>query len=162
MNGESLNWLHQTAKTMQSVVEIGSWKGRSTYALCSSGCPRVYAVDHFLGSSEHQQEFGFRHGWSPFPEFQHNILERFDNVVLKRMSSAEAAKEFEDASLDMVFIDGAHEFESVLEDISVWAPKARRIVSGHDQGYASVKRAVHEYFKRPPDQVVGDIWLYRL
>lgn len=60
MTVEELNWLLETGKAMESIVEVGSWKGRSTFAQCSSGCPRVYAVDHFKGSSEHQQEFGSR------------------------------------------------------------------------------------------------------
>ena len=162
MTAEELRWLYETGKTMDSIVEIGSWKGRSTFALCSSECPRVYAVDHFQGSSEHQQEFGFGEGWSPFPEFQHNILDRFSNAILKRMSSAEAAKDFEDASVDMVFIDGAHEYDAVFQDVALWAPKARRIVSGHDQEYESVRRACQDYFKRPPDEVVGNVWVYRL
>jgi hypothetical protein len=45
MGSHELRWLHQTARELGSVVEIGCWKGRSTFALCSSGCPRVVAVE---------------------------------------------------------------------------------------------------------------------
>jgi len=78
------------------------------------------------------------------------------------MSSAEAAKDFEDGSVDMVFIDGAHEYESISQDIALWAPKARRIVAGHDREYGSVRRAYQEHFKREPDQVAGDLWIFRV
>ena len=161
MAPEELTWLHETAKGMASVVEVGSWKGRSTFALCSSGCARVIAVDHFLGSSEHQEEFGFAYGWSPLPEFQKNILDKFSNVELRQMASAEAAKEFPDGGVDMVFIDGAHEYEPVLDDIAAWEPKAGRLIAFHCQSYPGIRRALTEYFQRPPDQMAGDIAIFR-
>ena len=161
MTGEELIWLQESARSLESVVEIGSWKGRSTFALCASGCARVYAVDHFRGSREHQGQFGFVHGWSPLPEFEQNILERFRNVELKQMSSAEAVKDFQDASVDMVFVDGAREYEAVLQDLRLWEPKARDLVAVHCQSYLSVGRAINEYFGRSPDSVVGDIAIFR-
>ena len=161
MGVREMRWLHETARGMDSVVEIGSWKGRSTFALCSSGCAHVYAVDHFLGSSEHQVKFDFAGGWTPFAEFRDNILACFKNVTLKRMSSAEAAKDFAEGSVDMVVLDGAREFESVMEDLAMWAPKARQSVACHTAGQESVKRAFELYFGRQPDQVMGDMWVFR-
>jgi hypothetical protein len=148
MTPEELIWLYETGKTMRSMWSLGPGRGGGPLPCAPQAAPRVYAVDHFRGSSKHHQAFGFHQGWSPYPEFQHNTLGRFENASLKRMSSAEAGEDFTDGSADMVFIDGAHEYESVLHDIRLWAPKARRVVSGHDQGYDSVKRAPQEYFIR--------------
>ena len=144
---------------MESVAEIGSWKGRSTFALCSSGCQRIWAVDHFLGSSEHWAEYEFSKGWSPFPEFRRNILECFKNVTLKRMSSAEASKDFNDGSVDLVYIDGAREFDLVLENLALWSPKARKSIAVQTADLPPVRHAFTHYFGRQPDQVVGDIWV---
>lgn len=160
MEGSELKWLFDTAKNLESVVEIGSWKGRSTYALCLSGCKTVYAVDHFLGSSEHQTTFGFRLGWSPYPEFQRNILEHFNNIVLKRSASIDAVRDFADKGVDMVFLDGAREYESVTQDLVAWVPKARGMVSVHGTETESVRRALQDYFGRAPNQVQGSIWVY--
>jgi len=44
------------------------------------------------------------------------------------MTSAEAAAGFADASVDMVFIDGALEYESVAVDVALWAPIGNRLV----------------------------------
>ena len=46
----------------------------------------------------------------------------------------EALKDFNDNSLDFVFIDGNHTFEYVVEDIAQWSKKVKvgGIVSGHD------------------------------
>lgn len=51
-----------------------------------------------------------------------------------RKTSVEAAKEFADGSLDFVYIDAAHDYESVKEDLEAWYPKVRAggVVSGHD------------------------------
>ena len=66
--------------------------------------------------------------------------------------SIEAAKDIEDKSLDLVFIDADHSYESVLQDIKAWLPKVRKggILSGHDYDYPKfwgVKKAVDELLK---------------
>ena len=56
------------------------------------------------------------------------------NVEYMRMTSMEAVQHIEDQSLDFVYIDGLHEFDSVMRDIIYWARKVRYggIVAGHD------------------------------
>ena len=45
MYPEELEWLYEAAKRMNSIVEIGSWQGRSTYVLLSGCRGPVVAVD---------------------------------------------------------------------------------------------------------------------
>lgn len=65
-------------------------------------------------------------------------MKRFDadgkRIVIIRSFSVEAAKEFDDGSLDFVYIDANHEFSHVVADLAAWVPKVRvgGIVSGHD------------------------------
>ena len=51
-----------------------------------------------------------------------------------RKPSMEAVKDFEDGSLDFVYIDADHSFDYVMQDIIEWSKKVRSggIVSGHD------------------------------
>jgi predicted O-methyltransferase YrrM len=51
-----------------------------------------------------------------------------------RAWSLDAVKEFEDESLDFVFIDANHDFRHVTDDVDEWSKKVRKggIVSGHD------------------------------
>jgi hypothetical protein len=48
-----------------------------------------------------------------------------DRAVVLREESVSAAKLFQDRSLDFVYLDAAHDYESVLRDLEAWAPKVR-------------------------------------
>lgn len=56
------------------------------------------------------------------------------NIELIRKFSMDALKDFDDESLDFVYIDGNHDFEHVTEDIAGWGKKVKKggIISGHD------------------------------
>jgi hypothetical protein len=155
-----LSWLYETAKTMETIVEVGSWVGRSATAL-ASGCEgMVYCVDHFKGSSEHQDTI--KGGFNPKEEFIKNMDGLSSRITLLEMDSIEAAKLFDDKSVDMVFIDGAHEFDHVLSDLGAWVPKARRIICGHDYDYPSVKLALEHYFGDFTLMIHERIWIKEL
>lgn len=67
-----------------------------------------------------------------------------------REASPHAGRHFADASLDFVFIDGAHNYHDVKADIRGWHPKVRRggILAGHDLTGTfgqSVRRALDEF-----------------
>lgn len=55
-------------------------------------------------------------------------------IKLVRKNSMEAVKSVPNESLDFVFIDGDHKYESVKSDIEKWSKKVKKggIISGHD------------------------------
>lgn len=57
-----------------------------------------------------------------------------ERAIIKKAPSMEAVKEVKDGSLDFVYIDALHDFDSVMMDIIEWSKKVRPggIVSGHD------------------------------
>jgi hypothetical protein len=72
-----------------------------------------------------------------------------------RTTSVDAAQRVPDRSLDFVYIDARHDYDSVLEDLEAWFPKLRPggLMAGHDyadgvfrQGVFGVKSAVDEFF----------------
>ena len=77
--------------------------------------------------------------------------------------SWEAAKLYSDNSLDFVFIDAGHEYDSVIKDIKSWYPKVKTggVIAGHDytQPTCGVKRAVDEFFNNKIKQSEG-CWIY--
>jgi predicted O-methyltransferase YrrM len=82
-------------------------------------------------------------------------LKAYDTTLIKT-TSMEAAKLVPDESLDFVFIDADHKYESVRDDIREWTKKVRKggIVSGHDYFVffythnRGVIDAVDEYVKK--------------
>ncbi len=59
------------------------------------------------------------------------------NVEIIKKTSMEGVKDIPDKSLDFVYIDALHDFDSVMTDIILWTTKVRTggIVSGHDFVY---------------------------
>lgn len=165
MNNADLLWLFNAAKEMDTIVEIGSWKGRSTHALLSGCKGTVYAVDHFLGSvAERDNAHAEAQTGDVYREFMENVG-NFKNLKVLRMDNAEAVKQFEDNSVDMVFIDGGHTYEEVLDDIKRWLPKTKKIICGHDRRYWQVKRAVRAMFGEGFERNEGrnsNIWIKKI
>jgi predicted O-methyltransferase YrrM len=149
-----LSWLYVVAQVMDSIVEIGSWVGRSTDALLSGCKGAVWTVDHFRGNGEHTKEQvkGIQKA------FLRNVG-HYKNLELLKMSSLEAVKKFENKSVDMVFIDGGHEYKEVMADIKAWLPKTKKLICGHDygEGFKGVKRAVDEIFDDV--NIFSSIWI---
>jgi predicted O-methyltransferase YrrM len=62
------------------------------------------------------------------------------------MESVSAAATYADGSLDFVFIDAAHDYQSVVDDIRAWGPKMKPggTLAGHDYQREEFQRAVHD------------------
>jgi len=79
------------------------------------------------------------------------------NVEFVKKYSMDAVKDFEDGSLDFVYIDANHAFEFAINDIAEWERKVRvgGIVAGHDywnssrrkMKYCQVKDAIEAWTK---------------
>ena len=59
---------------------------------------------------------------------------RSPHTTLLRKKGVDAATQFEDESIDFVYIDGDHSYDFVKNDIAAWYPKVKQggILSGHD------------------------------
>ncbi len=131
------------------IVEIGSYKGKSTIQLAlgsKNGCrEKIYAVDPHTGSQEHQKKGQV---WT-FDEFIRNISNaRVDDIIEPLvMTSQQAVSRFEDNSISLIFIDGSHEYEDVKNDFFSWYPKIKEggIMAFHDSlAWQGVKKVVKE------------------
>lgn len=71
------------------------------------------------------------------PKLRDCVRDKFDglnNTRLIEKTSQEAAQEFGDSSIDLVFIDGPHTYQNVKNDITIWSKKLspNGVLSGHD------------------------------
>lgn len=132
-------YLYEASKKLLSgdlVVEVGSWKGRSTICigkgLKEGEGSSVYSVDPHTGSSEHIRRFGHVDTYS---EFLSNIKAAgIDTFVLPlKMTSLEASKTF-NKPVSLILIDGAHEYSFVKGDYKLWSPKVKKggTIAFHD------------------------------
>lgn len=85
-------------------------------------------------------------------ECYRRVVERFaadKRVSILRSTSIEASEEFEDRSLDFVYIDGDHRYAPVAEDLAAWWPKIRYrgLLAGDDYKpkFPGVMQAVYEF-----------------
>lgn len=64
----------------------------------------------------------------------HARLDQYPNYHFVRKLSMDALADFKDKSLDFVYLDGDHSYESVVADIAGWSKKIRPggILAGHD------------------------------
>ena len=140
-------------------VEIGSYKGRSSSFMAvkiANVNPQIKfdCVDTWIGSPEHQTGGDLEDpdvvNDKMFDIFKQNMEPVKDYYTAKRMTSIDASNTYADNSLDFVFIDANHTYESVKEDIVAWWPKVKLggIISGHDYhiGAMGVIQATNELF----------------
>jgi len=149
-------------------VEVGSWKGRSASFMAveihNSGhkdAIKFDCVDTWKGSIEHQDLDEIKND-SLYRMFLQNVEPVIDLINPIRKSSIEASKQYDDNSLDFVFLDASHEYNDVIEDINAWLPKLKigGTLAGHDYGRHDVNKAVNDYFKNKEFSVSEDCWIY--
>jgi MMP 1-O-methyltransferase len=141
-----------------TVVEVGSWKGRSTIALAAGvrqrGGGRVYAVDPHQGIRR-LPELG-----TSWQDFVSNLRRAgvSEYVEPLRMRSDQALRCFGSRCVDVLFVDGSHVYRDVLADLDGWAPRLApgATAAFHDWShYPDVRRALVERvlcespFRRP-------------
>jgi len=146
-------WLFKSARLLPdsaNIVEIGSYKGRSTTCLafgCRGTKKRVFAVDSFDGEV---WESEYR---TVFEDFKQNIDRCGLSVYVEPVKglSTQVAKHW-DKPIHFLFIDGSHQYEDVMADFAGFFPHVvpDGLVAFHDvcEGWPGVWKAWHETFKQ--------------
>lgn len=127
------------------IVEIGSFSGKSS-ELFALHCHKLYCVDLW---QEYWELDG--HTLSKAEVDFDEMSKNYDNIHKFRMASQDASKSFDNESLDLVYIDAAHDYENTMNDIYAWFPKVKKggILAGHDYRYdpnIKVYEVVNEVF----------------
>lgn len=114
------------------IVELGSWKGRSTTWLAYGAMDRasrghVYCVDTWKGSDEPEHEVFLREiaEGELFREFNDNMLTAGvrDYVTPLRGDTVSVSRLWErEKRIGLLFIDAAHDYTSVRADFEYWSP----------------------------------------
>lgn len=153
------------------VVEIGVWKGMSTFAMAKKMRELeidgvVIAVDTWLGAWDHWvqdkwfNDLSFESG---YPKLYHTFasnalsLDLQDYIVPLPLDSVNAFHVLSRMGIkpEVVHVDGGHDYAAVLSDIRHWwqllAPGGMFIGDDYDnsgKNWPGVKKAIDEYFAR--------------
>lgn len=145
-------------------VELGSYLGGSVCLLASNLREpniRVYAIDNWVCDNISQASLD----WSKlekhdqvYGQFIKNISERgFGDIIYPiKSDTAKAAIMFEDKSVNYLFMDAAHGYGGVKEELLAWLPKLadNAFCFIHDWPAECIRDAVYEVVGRENIKVV--------
>ena len=127
-----LNKLNLTNKG----VELGSFKGDFAKNITSKWMGKLYMIDVWrpLSDEEYDDISNHKNHIDAYSIAMNTIKGFEEKTFMLRMDGSEGAKLFADESLDFVYIDANHTYESVKEDIDTWYRKVKKggLVMGHD------------------------------
>jgi predicted O-methyltransferase YrrM len=144
MEPDELQWLAEQASRHERIVEVGSFLGRSTRAMADNTSGWVLAFDDWFGPRDINMD-GRDHIYEVFRKNMNGLVES-GKVMILQGDHGDLNVIPVGLQPDMVFIDGAHEYESVKRDLQIWKNKIiiGGLICGHDAQMGSVQQALRE------------------
>jgi predicted O-methyltransferase YrrM len=137
-----------------AIIEIGSYKGKSTVRLGKGSKAgkreSVFAVDTFQGSPEHKVD---GEDIDTYEEFIANVKKAgMNDIIVPVPKTSEDAAMVFSMPIGLIFIDGDHSYEGVRRDSESWIPKLKTggIVAFHDTTNWPGPRVLMEELSKDP------------
>ena len=139
-------FLYQISKKTAAltILEVGSYKGAS--AVCfATGSPKqakIYCIDTWDNRSMSEGQY------DTFQIFQDNVSQFSYKIISIRGDSNDSIKSLQHLSLDILFLDGDHSYDAVLNDYKNYFPllKSGGFLLMHDAGWAEgVQTVIKEH-----------------
>jgi len=157
------------------MVEVGSYGGESA-AVFAELFGRVYCVDAwdvtvYPPDADDKLLAGGTMGMLYAEEAFDEVFNNAGNIIKLKMTSERAHKLWdgmipdEDQPAGFVYLDAAHDYDSVANDIMRWRQRTLHWIGGHDYNPThkpGVVRAVNELFGRPDVTFSDSSWIKRL
>lgn len=119
-------------------VEVGIWKGHSASIVgtrVKELNARLYCIDHWKGNEGTSNVYEARDN-DIYGIFEHNMraLELWDYITTLKTDSLSATLQFQDNSIDFLFLDADHRYDQFKWDLEAWTPKLKSggVICGHD------------------------------
>ena len=121
----------------RKVVEVGTYAGATAGHLLQH-CPEItlWCVDPYVAYTAYDADRMAK----VYAQAQATVFLKYANVIHIKADSAIAVHQFKPGDVDIVFIDGNHEYDAVKSDLAHWYPLVASggILCGHD--YSSTNR----------------------
>jgi predicted O-methyltransferase YrrM len=144
-----------------TMIEIGTFTGEST-VIFGDHFEKVIGVDPMLSGydkNDMASQFDFNEVLDMFVD----RTKDYKNIQLITKTSDDAVSDFQDESLDFVYIDGIHTYDQVKKDIQNYLSKVKKggVIGGHDyvQGWSGVMKAVNEVLGKPDKTFKEGSWI---
>jgi hypothetical protein len=141
-----LEVLYEVSKNKDLVVELGTARGLSSIILASH-VNKVVTIDSykFLDLGIEEQKLTKRES-NRIYKIVKNYLRLGRNIESIKSDSVEASKDFEDESIDLLYIDANHTYKGVKSDFYSWFSKVKigGFILFHDYSstYKGIKRFI--------------------
>lgn len=124
------HWLVRTFKP-KIFVELGTWTGSSFAAFCEAN-----VLDHarFVAIDNWERDVNIPNYPVEAYEWVQDLVKPWPFAELMKMDFDAAVGRFEDNTIDLLHIDGLHDYDSVKHDFETWLPKMKNggIILFHD------------------------------
>jgi len=158
-------------------VEVGVLSGENARNWISTWKGHLYCVDPW--APQDPRVYKERQDWTDFEacykECQKLAEQFYPRVTLLRMLSEKAMLLFPDESLDTVYVDGNHAYESAMADFDGWWAKIKPggVLGAHDYwndttapAWGEVKRVVQDWSKKMGLKFhhtpkCGSVWFFK-
>jgi MMP 1-O-methyltransferase len=141
-------FLYNAAKNSSkkgTIVEIGSFKGKSTVFLAKGSLAgkkiKIVAIDPHISNLEHTDKK------SSYPIFKANLKKAgVAQMVVPIVAKAEDAVKKWKKPISFLWIDGDHSYEGVKKDFDLWSPFVIEggLIAFHDSTVSDVQKVVGE------------------
>jgi predicted O-methyltransferase YrrM len=134
--GRLLFRLAKRCRARGAIVEIGSWKGKSTiwlgHGTREGRGQKIHAIDPHCGVIYKDETAEAK---PTFADFQRNIaIAGVADMVIPHVDFSESVARTFSEPVEFIFIDGLHDYQSVKNDFETWFPKVMNggVMAFHD------------------------------
>ncbi len=121
----------QISSSNPIICEIGTWKGKSSYIFAMALKTKegiLYSIDPFDGDGDIASKDSYK---KEIENLSIPLLQNFENTMKKYslwegirvlpFLSVEARLKFHEKKIDLLFIDGNHDYDAIKEDYFLWS-----------------------------------------
>ncbi len=138
-----------------TIIEIGSWVGCSA-EIFAQNFKHVTSIDPYVNGID---ELSQQHNMESVYQVFKSRMAKYNNVT----SIRDFSKNVKDISADVVYIDGAHDYDNCKQDIQLYLDRAKLFICGHDyyNKFPGVIKAVNELLGTPEKIFQDKSWIFK-
>jgi hypothetical protein len=148
-----------------TMVEVGCYQGESTLIWANSDkIIKIFAVDPWKDFYDPNDVASQRGNMKDVENIFDENIKDYSKIVKIKSTSVDASKNFDNNSLDFVYLDGSHIYKDVVDDIKHWYPKIKKngFIAGHDIGWSGVQSAIKDTLGKIDKQFSDSSWIVKL